>query len=454
MKNWFCNYERITDHGCSKERQVALECMGAALSAANTYEGTYKVVSCDEKNIYVDDKTIPFESIGRIFVVGAGKGSFPIVKALQEILRNRIYGGAVALKDESEILGDSRIEIIHSSHPVPDEKSLLAGQKIAEIASQVTENDLVFVCVTGGCSSLMVLPPEPLSIQDISALGKELMKCGAAISDINTVRKHTCRLKGGGLLNMLRKARVITLTQDTRPENLPWPDPVLPDPTTFQDALDVLKKYDMYKSVPPAVVEYIEDGLNHPERESLKTEEGISHQLYDVGNQRSACEAAKKKAEELGYHGYILSTKIEGEAREVGSAFAGIAKEVSLYNRPFVRPCVIISAGETTVTVDCDNPGKGGPNQEFVLGFAEKISNYDNVVCLSIDSEGTDGPTSISGGIVDSSTSKKAEELNVDIFKELRVHNSSYVLEKTGDYVFTGPTGTNVVNLRALVIGE
>ena len=178
------------------------------------------------------------------------------------------------------------------------------------------------------------------------------------------------------------------------------------------------------------------------------------YQLYHVGNQRSACEAAKKKAEELGYHGYILSTKIEGEAREVGSAFAGIAKEVSLYNRPFVRPCVIISAGETTVTVDCDNPGKGGPNQEFVLGFAEKISNYDNVVCLSIDSEGTDGPTSISGGIVDSSTSKKAEELNVDIFKELRVHNSSYVLEKTGDYVFTGPTGTNVVNLRALVIGE
>lgn len=222
------------------------------------------------------------------------------------------------------------------------EKSLLAGQKIAEIASQVTEKDLVFVCVTGGCSSLMVLPPEPLSIQDISALGKELMKCGAAISDINTVRKHTCRLKGGGLLNMLKKARVITLTQDTRPENLPWPDPVLPDPTTFQDALDVLKKYNMYENVPQAVVEYIKDGLKHPERESLKTEEGISHQLYDVGNQRSACEAAKNKAEELGYHGYILSTKIEGEAREVGSAFAGIAKEVSLYNRPFIRPCVII----------------------------------------------------------------------------------------------------------------
>ena len=451
--NYIVNYDGLTDHGYQKERKVALDCLNVALDAASTYQGTKRIVRRDTENLYVGEKCIPFAEIGHIYIVGAGKGTFPIVKALDEILGNRISKGVVALKEEAEGLSNPTVELIHASHPVPDEKSLEAGRKIAALAGQLTEKDVVFACITGGCSSLMVLPPEEIPFEDIVELGKELMKCGAPISEMNAVRKHTCRLKGGGLLNMLKKAQVITLTQDTRPENLPWPDPMLADPSTFADAIRMLKKYEMWDLVSEHIRRYLLTGQSRPEMETLKSVEGIQHKIYDVGNQRSACEAAQAYAERLGYHPMILSTKIEGEAREAGCVFAGIAKEISLYNRPVAVPCVVISAGETRVTIK-GSCGNGGPNQEFVSGFAENIRGYASIVCASIDSEGTDGPTAIAGGITDEMTILTAEKGGIDIFEELREHNSSYVLTSTGDAIYTVPTGTNVVNLRVMVIGE
>lgn len=451
--NYITNYERLVDHGYQKERKVALDCLNAALDAASTYEGTKRVIRCDSENLYAGDNKIPFSQIDHIYVVGAGKGTFPIVKALDEILGERIDKGVVALKEITEALSNPKVELIHASHPVPDERSLEAGEKIAELADSLTERDLVLACITGGCSSLMVLPPEEIPFSDIRELGAELMKCGAPISEMNAIRKHTCRIKGGGLLKMLGRAHVITLTQDTRPENLPWPDPMLADPSTFQEAIRALKKYDMWDRVSARIHEYLLRGVEMPEMETLKTVEGIRHEMYDVGNQRSACEAAEEYAKSLGYQAMILSTKIEGEAKEVGCVFAGIAKEISLYNRPIPAPCVIISAGETRVTVG-EICGTGGPNQEFVIGFAENIKGYPHIVCASIDSEGTDGPTVIAGGITDETSMECAVKNQVDVFEGLRLHDSSAVLTKIGDAIFTVATGTNVVNLRVMVIEE
>lgn len=451
--NYITNYESLLDHGYQKARKTALDCLNVALDAASTYEGTKRILRCDAENIYVGTERIPISQLEHIYVVGAGKGTFPIVKALDEILGSRIDEGVVALKEITEPLSNQRIALIHASHPVPDERSLEAGKRIAALAEKLTSKDLVFACITGGCSSLMLLPPDDIPFSDIQALGRELMKCGAPISEMNAIRKHTCRLKGGGLLNMLKKARVITLTQDTRPENLPWPDPMLADPSTFSDAIRILKQYDMWEHISQKIHHYLLRGMENPAMETLKSAEGIRHEIYDVGNQRSACEAAEQYAKKQGYHAAILSTKIEGEAREAGCVFAGIAKEISLYNRPFPAPCVIISAGETRVTVG-DIHGTGGPNQEFVMGFAENIKGYPNIVCASIDSEGTDGPTQIAGGITDETSMEYAGKNQIDVFEGLKHHDSSRLLTQIRDAVMTVATGTNVVNLRVMVIEE
>ena len=449
--NYITNYDSLTGHGYQKERKIALDCLNVALDAASTYEGTKRTIRCGQECLYIGNHKLPFCQIHHIYVVGAGKGTFPIVKALDEILGSRIDGGIVALKEITEELSNPQIELIHAAHPVPDERSLEAGRKIAQLAASLTEKDLVFACITGGCSSLMALPPDEIPFDDIRLLGEELMKCGAPISEMNAIRKHTCRLKGGGLLKMLGRARVITLTQDTRPENLPWPDPMLADPSTFSDAIQALKKYDIWDRVSGRIQEYLVRGTKTPDMETLKSTDGIWHEIYDIGNQRSACEAAEKFAEKMGYHAMILSTKIEGEAKEVGCVLAGIAKEISLYNRPIQAPCVVISAGETRVTVG-DICGNGGPNQEFVIGFAQNIKGYPNIVCASIDSEGTDGPTDIAGGITDETSMACAAERNIDVFEGLKYHDSSGILTKIDDAIYTVATGTNVVNLRVMVI--
>ncbi len=450
--NYIKNYEQLVNHGCQEERRIALDCLNVALDAASTYHGTKRVVSSDDHALYVGEQIFALDTIDRIYLVGAGKGTYPIVCALNEILGDRIDGGVVALKDFDENPLPT-VELIKAAHPVPNEKSLEAGKKIAALGDTLTEKDLVFVCITGGCSSLMVLPPEGILLEDVIQVNKLLMRCGAPIYELNAVRKHICRLKGGGMLKLLAPATVVILTQDTRPEFLPWPDPVLADPSTFADAIKMLKDYDLWEETPLSVQRYLTHGLTHPEMETPKDINFIRSLMYDVGNQRTACETAVQYAQEKGYYAAVLSTKIEGEAREVGSVLAGIAKEIQLYKRPFPTPCVLLSAGETRVTV-CEHPGEGGPNQEFALGFAMNIKGYKNVVCASIDSEGTDGPTYIAGGIADESTATRAEMMGLSIFEGLKRHDSSNVLKPLDDAIITIPTGTNVVNLRVLVIKD
>lgn len=446
------NYNDLVGHGFKVERQVALDCLNVALEAANTYEGTKRQLSLNGSLLYVGDAVYDLNTIRHIYVVGAGKGSYPIAKALNEILGSRITDGIVAVKDSNadEL---EYIRIVSTSHPVPDEESLMAGEAINCIAQNLHDDDLVITCLTGGCSSLMILPVDGVTLTDKKIMNGLLLSTGAPIFELNTVRKHISRIKGGNLLKMLQPAKVITLTQDTTPEFLPWPDPVLPDPSTFQDAINVLKKYEIWEQAPTNVRNYLLYGLEHPELETPKDTSKYNHLLLDTGNQRDACLAATEYARSIGYNAYVLSTRIEGESKEVGSVLAGIAKEIQLYGRPFETPCVLLSAGETRVTLN-SSYGEGGPNQELALGFAINIEGYDNITLVSIDSEGTDGPTEIAGGITDATTIKNARKNDIDIFSYLKRHDSSNALMNLGDAVITGPTGTNVVNLRVLVIGS
>ena len=306
--------------------------------------------------------------------------------------------------------------------------------------------------MTGGASALVTLPPEGITLADIQTLNDLLLKCGGTIRDINTVRKHLCLLKGGRLVAHIQPAQAVTLTLDTSPEGLPWPDLCLADPSTFQDAIDVLHLFDIWEAVPPAIRTYLEEGLKHPEWETVKSLSGFKAALFSVGSPVSACEAAAATARELGYEAVILASNLEGESIDVGICLAGITKEVIRYDRPFAKPCALITAGETTVTIR-DSHGEGGPNQEVALAFAFKLGKKPDVCCVSIDTDGTDGPTQTAGGISDGQTLERAQALGLNIAEHLRRHDSAGALARLGDAIVTGHTGTNVMNLRVIVIG-
>jgi glycerate-2-kinase len=448
----FRNLPELLSHGAVKARRTGLACLDAALDAADTYEGTRRIVKVESGRLQVGGASFDLKRMGRVFVVGAGKGSFPIALALDRLLGPRISRGLVAIKEEPPQKLE-HIKVIKSGHPVPDSKSLQAGREVQEIASQVRRGDLIFACMTGGCSSLLVLPVEGVTLDDKIKLNQLLLRTGARIGEMNAVRKHVSRIKGGGLVKLFQPATVLTLTQDTAPDSLPWPDPSLPDPSTFREAVEVLQRYEIWEQAPENVRRYLQRGLEDPSSETPKSFQGWETYMFDTGNQRSACLAAVEKARSLGYDAHVLSTRLEGESREVGTVLAGIAKEIQLYRRPFPPPCALVSAGETTVAIK-GAAGEGGPNQETVLGFARNIADYPEVALVSIDSEGTDGPTDIAGGIADGQTVSRLKALGLDLFEALRLHDSSTALRALGDAVITGPTGTNVVNLRVLVVEE
>lgn len=444
------NFDALVSHGHQRARRDALEIIEAGIMGADPGVGTYKLVRLEGDLLHVGEKVFNLKEIEHIYVVGAGKGSYPIAEALEDILGDRITDGIVVVK-RGEKRRLQRIDVHEAGHPIPDEDSITGARKILKVVEKAEEKDLVFAAITGGSSSLVTLPPEGITLQEMQDLTDLLLKCGAVIREINIVRRHLCRMKGGRLVAYIQPAEAVTLTLDTAPEGMPWPDMSLPDPSTFQDALDVLKYYDLLEKVAPSIKNYLMEGRNRPELETVKSLEGMKTSIFSVGDPVSACEAAAKRATELGYNSAILSSTIEGEAKDVGICFAGLAKEIIKYKRPFTPPCALVSGGETTVTIG-DVCGEGGPNQELVLAFAQKFKSTAEVVCISVDTDGTDGPTDIAGGIVDSLTQERAEELGVDLDYAIKHHDSSTALTKLDDALITGHTGTNVMNLRLLLI--
>lgn len=448
---FYLNYAELTAHGQTAVRRDALSIIRDGIRGAAPDLGTRAIIRREGDLLKVGDHSFALTAFEHIYVVGAGKGSFPIAAALEEILEERLTGGVVVVK-EGEKRRLDRIEILEAGHPIPNEASVIGAQRILDVARLASGKDLVFAAVTGGASALVTLPPEGITLADIQATNDLLLKCGGTIRDINTVRKHLCLLKGGRLVAHIQPAQAITLTLDTSPEGLPWPDLCLADPSTFQDAIDVLHLFDIWDDVSPAIRAYLEEGLHRPEWETVKSLEGFKAALFSVGSPVSACEAAAETARNLGYRPVILASNLEGESIDAGICLAGIAKEVVRYGRPFARPCALITAGETTVTIHGPH-GEGGPNQEVALAFAFKLGKKTDTCCVSIDTDGTDGPTEVAGGISDGQTMERAQALGLNVAEYLRHHDSSCALNRLGDAIVTGHTGTNVMNLRVIVIG-
>jgi glycerate 2-kinase len=446
------NFREICSRGHVGLRRNLLEIIQAGVRAGDPGTGTRRQIRLEGDVLTVGGQIFSLRKIDRIFVVGAGKGSFPIAEVLEEILGTLISAGVVVVK-KGERRQLKRIEIHEASHPIPDDSSVIGAQKILEIVHQAGERDIVFAAVTGGSSALVTLPPDGITLEDIQKLNDLLLKSGAVIREMNIVRKHLCRIKGGRLVASIQPAQALTFTLDTAPEGMPWPDMCLADPSTFQEAISVLQHYDLWNSVSDSIRNYLLEGRNRPEWETVKSLAGMRARIFSVGDPPRMCQAAAEHAQKLGFQPLILSTRLDGEAREAGIFMAGVASEVLRYGRPISSPCALISGGETTVTIrgEC---GSGGPNQEFVLGFAHKMRGAGIYACASIDSDGTDGPTEIAGGIVDHLTLAEAERERVDIGQALKTHNSSEALTRIGGAIRTGHTGTNLQNLRVVLVPQ
>jgi len=446
------NRNALLSHGIVEGRKIALDVIEHALTAIDSYQVVKTFVTLQGSILRVGSLTYDLSKIRDIYIVGGGKGSSSIAEGLEHILGDRVKKGLVIEKrGQSRKL--RRVNVIEAGHPVPDEEGVKGSEKIIEIAKNAKREDLFFACITGGCSALMTLPAEGIILEDVKKVTELLLMCGAEIQEINAVRKHISQVMGGRLALHIHPAEVIGLIVVDEVAGLPW-GPTVADTTTFRDAISVLEKYALWERVPDSVRKHLEKADPKEETPKLKDLDrgGVKVHNFVLANSENVCEAARKRAEELGYNSMILSAVMEGESREVGIALAGIARESEKNGRPLKPPCVLIVGGETTVTITGE-PGEGGRNQEFALAASLKIDGSRRIVIASVGTDGTDGPTDIAGGIVDGFTVQRARERNIDLFQNLTRHNSSYVFRQLDDAIFTGPTGTNVMDLRLLVVG-
>ena len=448
------NRGELLAHGVERGRHVALDIIEHALKSVDPYQATKRVVQRQNNRLFIDNQPYNLNDVKNLYVIGAGKASFSIAKALEDVLGDRITRGVVIVKrgQDGRL---KKIKKIEAGHPLPDEDGLRGAEEVMEIADEAERGDLVFAAITGGSSALMPLPVEGITLEETREVNELLLHSGAVIQEINAVRKHISKIKGGRLALHIHPAEIINLTVSDVIGDWNMIDYIkgntVPESSTFKDAINSLKKYRLLEKIPEAVRSHLQNAC--PEMETPKNFRKIKVHTVILATNEDACIAATKRAEVLGFNTMILSTMIEGESREVGIIHAGIAKEIEVNNRPIKTPCVLVSGGETTVTIE-GNHGEGGPNQEFVLGFATKIRGSKRIIGVSIDTDGTDGPTNVAGGIADGLTLKRAEAVNLDIHESLMYHNTYSVLKSLGDTIYTGSTGTNVMNLRLIIVSE
>ncbi len=425
--------------------------INAALKAVDPAEAIRKVVKKEGNDLIVAGKAYNLEKYRRVIVIGGGKAGAPMAAAVEEILGERIAKGWVNVK-EGYILEPSptRITINQAGHPTPNESGLEGARKILELASEAEEEDLVITLISGGGSALMPLPAEGITLEDKKIATSLLLKCGATINEINALRKHISALKGGQLAKAAYPATVISLILSDvigSPLDTIASGPTAPDSTTFADAWKVMEKYDLLSEMPPRIVERIKRGMEGEIPETPKPGDRIFERVQNViiGDNYIAATAALEEAKKLGYNAMLLTTFLEGEAREVAKAVAALGKEVAFRGIPIPPPACLILGGETTVTIK--GKGKGGRNQELALAAAIALEGWERVTVVTLATDGTDGPTDAAGAIVDGTTTRKAAERGLSPLAYLQNNDSYTFFQALGDLLITGPTNTNVNDL-------
>ncbi len=421
-------------------RKRALDIAAAALSAADPRRCVQRHLRLSDNVLTCDGMQYDLASFKRVLIVGAGKASGAMAAAVEDLLGSRVTDGWVNVKDGYEV-PTSRIVIHSAAHPEPDERSVRGSEAIVGLLRDAGPEDLVIAVLSGGGSSLLEIPKPGLTLEDLRAVTRLLLTSGATISEVNTVRRALSQVKGGRLADVAYPARVLVLVlSDVVGDDLATvaSGPFFPSPTGPREAISVLRRYGLWSRITDAVRGAIEADEGRP------LDFGHVHHAV-VGNVREACLAAMDEAR-MDRHTALVTSFLEGEAREVGRLIAGMAKELKHHdNRWLQLPACVVLGGETTVTVR--GQGRGGRNQEMALSAALGIDGLQGVVVLCIATDGGDGPTDAAGALIDGDTVTRAVRLGLDPLAYLADNDSYTLLKELGELVVTGPTGTNVNDL-------
>jgi hydroxypyruvate reductase len=385
----------------------------------------------------------------RVLVVGAGKASAEMAAAVEDLLGPHATAGLVITKD-GHAVPTRRVAVREASHPLPDARGVAATAALRALLDGAGERDLVLVLLSGGGSALLEQPADGLTLGDLQATTEALLRAGATINELNAVRKHLSAVKGGNLARAAAPATVLVLVLSDvvgNPLDVIASGPCAPDPTTYADALAVLARYQLAEAVPPAVRAHLAAGARGERPETPKPGDPLFAQVQHViiGDNAQAAAACVAEAERRGLRALLLSTFVEGEAREVGRVLGALARELRVHGRPLAPPACLILGGETTVTVR--GPGRGGRNQEVALGAAWALAGLPDVLVVSAATDGGDGPTDAAGACVDGTTLARAAGLGLDPRAHLARNDAYPFFQALGDLLVTGPTRTNVNDL-------
>lgn len=441
-------------------RKHAKEIFLSSVKSVDPYEAVRRTLAVKDGTLVIKSDTgmereLRLDEYEGVFVVGGGKATAPMAKAVEELLDERISRGLINVKyGFAQPL--KRIEVIEAGHPLPDENGMMGTRKILDILQAASERDLVFSLISGGGSALLPMPADDITLEEKQRVTEMLLQCGASIDEINAVRKHISLSKGGQMARVAYPATTINLMlSDVVGDRIDViaSGPFVPDPSTFHCAMEVFRKYEIKKDVPERIYKYLEEGEKGNIPETPKAGDPAFKDVSNiiVGSNIIALRAAEKKAKSFGYKTLILSSMIEGETRDVARVHVAIAKEILKTALPMSPPVCIISGGESTVSIRGN--GKGGRNQEFCLAAAIDMDKLPpRVVVLSGGTDGNDGPTEAAGGVVDPDTIERAKKKGLDALGYLLNNDAYHFLEATGDLLVTGPTRTNVMDVHLILL--
>ncbi len=440
-------------------RSDAEEIFKASLEAVNPYQSVKRFVRVLDDTLLLgaDDRgfiELDLTKYDRISIVGGGKATAPMAKAVEDLLGGRIAKGMINVK-YGFTTDLSFTEIVEAGHPVPDQNGVEGTKKILDFLQSAGEKDLIFSLISGGGSALLPHPAEGITLEEKQDLTRTLLACGASIDEINAVRKHISSSKGGQMARAAYPATILNLMlSDVVGDKMDViaSGPFTPDISTFKEAQEIISKYNL-KDIPVTILKHLQAGAEERIPETPKADAPVFEDVFNfiVGSNILALEAAEKKARTLGYETLILSSMVEGETKEVAVVHAAIAKEIVKTGRPLPPPVCVISGGETTVTIQGE--GLGGRNQEFCLAASLNMMDLPpRVVVLSGGTDGNDGPTDAAGAIVNPLTVKRGKDAGVDAVEKLKNNDAYHFFKKTEELLITGPTNTNVMDVRLILV--
>ena len=430
------------------------EIFAAGLRAVDPEQAIKRHVRLIQNRLEVGEYSYLLDSFARVIVIGFGKATAPMAKALEDILGDSLTDGWINVK-YGHAVPLNKVRAMESGHPIPDEAGLQATRFILDQLKECTEQDLVLCAFSGGGSALSPAPRAPISLDEKQKTTQILLECGATIFEINSIRKHLSVCKGGQLAQTAYPATVVSFFLSDvvgDPLDVIASGPTVADPSTFSDCIEIMERYGLSKKVPPQVFKLLQHGANGFIEETPKVGDRIFEKVRNlvIGSNRDALFASSMTARKLGYNTLLLSSFIQGEARDVAKVFAAVGKEIAASGNPISPPACVLAGGETTVTIR--GKGKGGRNQELALAAALAIAGQPRIAVLSAGTDGSDGPTDAAGAIVDGNTCRDAMEKGINAEEHLRNNDSYNFFKQLGDLFITGPTRTNVMDVICLLV--